>query len=157
MDKDGLNTNEEDLVFKLIEDWPERFGTSEWRNRAHRELDGRVHEAFISYANGKNDLSDERDDSVSEEWELFCATRAKLYRRQRALDLIAGFFDGVAGVAAVFMPIWFLVWFYAPSADLAVLLGVHLAIILGWGVLKLVQWQYALREKRRLRFTDRPA
>jgi hypothetical protein len=151
----GAITNEEDRVFKLIEDWPERFGTLEWRKRAHRELDGPVHEAFIRYAHSKKERIDEECDTlVSSEWDLFNAAQTKLNGRKRALELIVGFFDGIAGVAALFFPLWLLVWFNFPVDGLGDVLAAHVIIISVWAILRLVQLRSTFREKHKLRFTN---
>ena len=139
----------------LIEDWPERFGTQDWRKRAHRELDGQVHEAFIAYANSKKEcIDDDSDDLDSSEWELFNKAQAKLNRRKRAFESIVGFFDGIAGLAALFFPFWLLAWFNFSFGGVGILLAAHVAVLLAWAVLRLAQMRSTFREKRKLRFTN---
>lgn len=151
----GAITNDADSIFKLIEDWPERFGTPEWRKRAHRELDGPVHEAFIACSNSKKEQSEEESDAeVCPEWELFNSTRTKLNRRKRALESIAGFLDGAAGIAALFFPFWLLEWFSFPFDGAGILLAGHVAIVFSWAIIRLVRWRYSLRERYKLRFTS---
>lgn len=141
-----------DQIFDLIEKWPECMGTDEWRKRAHRELSPKVHELFIVYANSKKDFGDEEGEATCTEWEFFNAMRSKQFRRQKTFDMITGFFDGAVGIVALFGAFWLFIWFYDPSEYSAFVLCAHVAVIIGWAILRWVRWRSALREKRKLRF-----
>ncbi len=148
----NVDDSASDQIFKSIEQWPEQIGTREWRKRAYRELSPTVHEAFIAHSNNTNERGKEQGGTVSLEWEIFNAARAKRWRRRKQFDHLVSALQTVAWITVLFGAFWFFMWFNDRSAYTAIIVCVHVGVIVFWAALRLIEWRNALRDKQRVRF-----
>ena len=151
--KRDTGDDDQDHLFEMIENWPERYGTPEWRKRAHRELDGPVHGAFIAYTNSKKELSDEEKEADCPEYELFNATRIKLIRRRKSFYEWADALDSFALIATLFGALGLFMWVFSSFEAGYILLFGNVAVLLVWAIVRAVRWRNDLQEKRKLRFS----
>jgi hypothetical protein len=152
---------EPDYLFTLIKKWPERVGSSDWRERARKELDPADHEAYLRHAWSREELSPEEFGTIYREWEAYSTARAKTLERQRIVRSIVEGMDGPAALVSIFGVFYGVFWFFnAESFDgwsLAWALYFHLAVMLVWAISLLVRLPSYLRVRRSRRSADVPA